>query len=111
MQKQYKSGDHLIICGSCGNERYRSEMQWTWDNRLLCTVLNCWYPRHAIFDNPPVINDPITLQDVRPPSTDTYVSDANQAGLMTTFGNWDIKFGDANVKFGAIDNPPNYIGS
>jgi hypothetical protein len=77
----------------------------------MCTVLNCWYPKHAIFEIPPVINDPATLQDVRPDQTsgtETFID--NQVGLSTTFGTLHEKFGSCHKKFGSVD-VPNYIGS
>jgi hypothetical protein len=78
----------------------------------MCHVRNCWYPKHAIFEIPPVINDPFTIVDVRPDQvsgTETFVD--QEVGLMTTFGNCHQKFGSIHKKFGDVDSPPDYINS
>jgi hypothetical protein len=110
--KPFKSGDHLIICDSCGAQRYRSQCKYTWDGYLMCTVLNCWYDKHAIFEIPPVINDPYTIQDVRPDQAsgnETYVD--NIVGLTTTFNSLHQKFNVLHKKFGGVDTPPDYINN
>lgn len=116
-------GDHLIICDICGRQVFRSESKYRWDGILCCTKYNCWDSRHAIFDQPPVLNDPETLQDVRPDLTaeqSTYVSDIGQVGLTSTFGgvctnplamNGRILIGSTHIKLGHVDDAPNYIGS
>jgi hypothetical protein len=117
----YVSGDHLVICDICGRQVYRSQAQYRWDGILCCTKYNCWDPKHAIFEQPPVINDPVTLLDVRPDLTaeqSTYVSDIDQVGLTSTFGGvctnpkatgGRILIGSFHVKIGSIDAPPDYI--
>lgn len=119
----YKPGDHLVICDVCGRQVYRSQANYRWDGILCCTVYNCWDQRHPIFDQIPVINDPQTIQDVRPDLTaeqSTYVSDIAEVGLTSTFGstctnpkaiNGRILISSFHVKIGSIDSPPDYIGS
>ena len=116
--KPWKSGDHLVICDSCGAQRYRSQCKYTWDGYLMCTVLRCWYQKDPIHEIPPVVNDPAALYDVRPDQvsgTETYV-DAN-VGLMSKFGGPQfgtgtdagrVKFGSYHEKFGSVDDPPDY---
>lgn len=77
----------------------------------MCHVLNCWYPKHPIFEIPPVINDPLPIQDVRPDQAagdETYVDDV--VGLITTFDNWHVHFNSNGKKFGSVDTP-NYLGT
>ncbi len=117
--KSYKSGDHLVICDSCGAQRYRSECKYTWDGYLMCTTRNCWYPKEAIFETPPVINDPQALFDVRPDqASDDAVFVDDIVGLITTFGgpqrgpgviDGRVTFGTWHVKFGHVDDPINPI--
>jgi hypothetical protein len=110
--KSFKNGDHLIICDSCGAQRYRSECDYTWDGYLMCHTHGCWYPKEAIFEIPPVINDPLPIQDVRPDQTsgtETYVDSI--VGLITTFGTAHIQFGSNGKRFGHIDDAPDYIGN
>lgn len=108
--KPYRSGDHLVICDSCGAQRYRSECKYTWDGYLMCTVNNCWYPKEPIFLIPPVINDPLPIFDVRPDQvsgTETFID--NTVGMITTFGSAHVKFGSNSKRFGHYDDPPSYI--
>lgn len=106
--KPWQNGDHLVICDSCGAQRYRSQCKYTWDGYLMCTVRNCWYPKHAIFEVPPVVNDPATIMDVRPDVDATYVSDIDQVGLITTIGDTGFIIGSTGVTLGEIDSPPDY---
>lgn len=111
--KPFKSGDHIVICDSCGAQRYRSQCDYTWDGYLMCHVRRCWYPKEAIFEIPPVINDPLPIMDVRPDQasgTETYVD--NVAGLITTFASAHFTFGSNNQKrFGYVDAAPDYAGT
>ncbi len=118
--KQWRNGDHLVICDSCGAQRYRSECSFTWDGLLCCHIRNCWYPKHNLFNPLPVINDPQTIQDVRPEQPDSFVSDANITGLTSTWNhltnpiaateNGRLKWNNAHIKWGHIDDTPNYAG-
>lgn len=62
----FKIGDHKVECDICGSTKYRSECKYTWDGFLACITNNCWYPKDQLFMLRPVINDPHTLQDIRP---------------------------------------------
>lgn len=107
--KLYKHSDHLIICDSCGAQRYRSECDYTWDGYLMCHVLNCWYDKHPLFEMLPVINDPTPVYDTRPDQvsgTETYVD--NVVGLITTFGSIHQTWNSLHEQFGDIDSPPDY---
>lgn len=118
--RPWRDGDHLVICDSCGVERYRSQCDFTWDGYLMCHVLNCWYPKHAIFEIPPVINDPAPLYDVRPDESSdniTMVSDNAQVGLMSTFqgpqfgrGTYGgrVTFDSYHEILGSVDSAPDY---
>lgn len=114
----FVNSDHLVICDSCGAQRYRSECDYTWDGYLMCHVLNCWYEKDPIHEIPPVILDPAPLFDTRPDEvsgTETYV-DAN-AGLMSKFGGPQFGIGTVNTRaifgtyhepFGHVDDSPDY---
>lgn len=116
--KPWQSGNHLVICDSCGAQRYRSQCDYTWDGYLMCHVLNCWYIKDPIHEIPPVVNDPQTLFDVRPDQTsgtETYVDEIS--GLLSTFQgpqfgrgtmNGRVTFDTYHEVFGSVDDPPNY---
>lgn len=102
--KKYKDDDHLVICDSCGSQRYRSECDYTWDGYLMCHVKGCWYEKHPIYEIPPVINDPQSLFDVRPDQTsgtETFVD--SQVGLFTKVGQYHALIGHTHKKIGHVD--------
>ena len=116
--KPFKSGDHIIVCDSCGAQRYRSECRYTWDGYLMCLVLNCWYPKDPIFEVPPVVNDPLPIYDTRPDQiagTESFVD--NVAGLLSVFQgpqfgrgtvNGRVAFDAYHVILGSVDTSPDY---
>lgn len=117
--KPWKDGDHLIICDVCGRQVYRSEADYRWDGILACLKFNCWDEKHAIFEVPPVINDPRAIYDVRPDQSIDNVTYVDQlSGLVSTWDgvqlglgsdNGNVTWDSYNVKWDEIDNPPSYI--
>lgn len=117
--RPFKDGDHLVCCDVCGRQVYRSQAQYRWDGILCCLKYNCWDEKHAIFEVPPVINDPLTIQDTRPDKTVANADYVDElSGLVSTFGGVQLgpgsedgqaTFGSYYVKFGSVDDPPSYI--
>jgi hypothetical protein len=114
----WRNGDHLIKCDVCARTVYRSEAKYRWDGILACTKFNCWDPKHAIFEVPPVINDPQPLLDTRPDQvsgTETYIDSIS--GLVSTFQGPQLGRGTSNGRMtfdtyheilGEVDSPPDY---
>lgn len=115
---KYDPNTWLVICDGCGVERFRSECDFTWDGYLMCHLRNCWYDKHAIFEIPPVQQDPQPLFDTRPDQvsgTETYVDEIT--GFVSKFGGPQFGTGSYNgraifsswhVKFGTVDTQPPY---
>jgi len=68
----YKSGDWLIICDSCGKKIKASESKQRWDGFVVCK--EDWEPRHSL-DFIRARADKQSVPFTRPqPIADTYVS-------------------------------------
>jgi len=115
MTDKFDFGNHLVVCDICGNKRYRTECDFTWDGFLACHTLNCWYPKDPLFLIPPIINDPLTIQDVRPEVRNhPDAPNVDQVGLYST---WifianpvatagRIKWNQAHMRWGDVDSDP-----
>ena len=115
-----RDGTGLVICDSCGGQFYENECKPTWDGLFVCTVKNCWYSKHPLFEIPPTINDPKPLTNPRPDVILTQlpeVSDIEQVGKTSTWDhitnpvatNGRLKWNEAHVKWGQIDTPRSLI--
>ncbi len=61
---RYVHRDHNVICDRCGFKRKRSNVQYTWDNLLVCFP-ECWEIRHPQ-DFVRGIADKQSVADARP---------------------------------------------
>ncbi len=69
----YKEGSWNVICDSCGKKRKREQCKKTWDGFLMCTVENCWYPKHPMFIPQVVKPDGLPVPDARPRPAQNFI--------------------------------------